>query len=190
MRGSMNIPRDLQALDRRDWQLWGISFVIIATLAGFGLGAVWYMVLGGAWLNAIGKTKEQLAKDEGPAKALPFIIALVALFIMAIILVTQFNSFYQALLILSAVIFSTVGVFLGLLFTGEPFGIVMSGVGVIALAGIVTRNSVILVDFVHLALRRGQDDPDSGGDRPPRRAGCCRALLDFPYHAASEASRD
>lgn len=66
----------------------GINYiaVIIATLAGFGLGAVWYMVLGGVWLNAIGKTKEQLANDEGPAKALPFIIALVALFIMALML--------------------------------------------------------------------------------------------------------
>lgn len=66
----------------------GINYiaVIIATLAAFGLGAVWYMVLGGVWLNAIGKTKEQLAKDEGPAKALPFIIALVALFIMALML--------------------------------------------------------------------------------------------------------
>ena len=66
----------------------GINYiaVIIATLAGFGLGAVWYMVLGGVWLNAIGKTKEELGKDEGPAKALPFIIALVALFIMALML--------------------------------------------------------------------------------------------------------
>jgi Protein of unknown function (DUF1761) len=66
----------------------GINYlaVIIATLAGFGLGAVWYMVLGPVWLNAIGKTKEELAKDEGPAKALPFIIALVALFVMALML--------------------------------------------------------------------------------------------------------
>jgi len=66
----------------------GINYiaVIIATLAGFGLGAVWYMVLGPAWLNAIGKTREELAKDEGAGKALPFIIALVALFIMALML--------------------------------------------------------------------------------------------------------
>jgi hypothetical protein len=66
----------------------GINYiaVIIATLAGFGLGAVWYMVLGSVWLRAIGKTKEELAKDEGPAKALPFIIALIALFIMALML--------------------------------------------------------------------------------------------------------
>ncbi|MDG1885947.1 MAG: efflux RND transporter permease subunit, partial [Alphaproteobacteria bacterium] len=76
-----------------------------------------------------------------------------AIFIMGIILVTQFNSFYSAFLILSAVILSTAGVFLGLLFTGEPFGIVMSGVGVIALAGIVVNNNIVLIDtFDYLKL--------------------------------------
>jgi multidrug efflux pump len=79
---------------------------------------------------------------------------MVALFIMAIILVTQFNSFYQAFLILSAVVFSTVGVLLGLLTTGQPFGIVMSGVGVIALAGIVVNNNIVLIDTFNI-LRRG-----------------------------------
>ena len=71
---------------------------------------------------------------------------LVALFIMGIILVTQFNSFYQAFLILTAVVFSTVGVFLGLLITGQPFGIVMAGIGVISLAGIVVNNNIVLID--------------------------------------------
>jgi multidrug efflux pump len=70
----------------------------------------------------------------------------VAFFIMAIILVTQFNNFFQCLLILSAVIFSTMGVFIGLMAKGEPFGIVMSGVGVIALAGIVVNNNIVLID--------------------------------------------
>jgi len=70
----------------------------------------------------------------------------VALFIMAIILVAQFNSFYQSLLILSAVMFSTIGVLLGLLVTDQPFGIVMSGIGVIALAGIVVNNNIVLID--------------------------------------------
>jgi multidrug efflux pump len=70
----------------------------------------------------------------------------VALFIMAIILVTQFNSFYSALLILSAVIMSTVGVFLGLLVFQQPFGIIMAGIGVIALAGIVVNNNIVLID--------------------------------------------
>jgi multidrug efflux pump len=70
----------------------------------------------------------------------------VALFIMAVILVTQFNSFYSAFLILNAVIMSTIGVFIGLLVTHQPFGIVMGGIGVIALAGIVVNNNIVLID--------------------------------------------
>ena len=70
----------------------------------------------------------------------------VALFIMSIILVTQFNSFYSAFLILSAVVMSTVGVMIGLMAIGEPFGIVMSGIGVVALAGIVVNNNIVLID--------------------------------------------
>ncbi len=80
---------------------------------------------------------------------------LVALFVMGIILVTQFNSFYQSLLILSAVVFSTVGVFLGLLILQQPFGVVMSGIGVIALAGIVVNNNIVLIDTYNVLRRQG-----------------------------------
>jgi multidrug efflux pump len=79
----------------------------------------------------------------------------IALFLIAIILVTQFNSFYQTLLILSSVVFSTVGVLLGLLVTQQPFGIVMSGVGVIALAGIVVNNNIVLIDTYNELRKRG-----------------------------------
>ena len=79
----------------------------------------------------------------------------VALFIMAIILVTQFNSFYQALLILTAVIFSIGGVFLGLLVRGEAFGVIMSGVGIISLAGIVVNNNIVLIDTFNTLCRQG-----------------------------------
>ncbi len=79
----------------------------------------------------------------------------VALFVMAIILVTQFNSFYQAFLILSAVLFSTVGVFLGLLLFQKPFGIVMSGIGVISLAGIVVNNNIVLIDTYNVVRAEG-----------------------------------
>ena len=79
---------------------------------------------------------------------------LIALFVMAIILVTQFNSFYQAFLILSAVLFSTVGVFLGLLIFQKPFGIVMSGIGVIALAGIVVNNNIVLIDTYNILRKQ------------------------------------
>ncbi len=105
-----------------------------------------------AWLETAGidprvevsfKGEDQEQED---AKAFLSKAFAVALFIMAIILVTQFNSFYSAFLILSAVVMSTVGVMLGLLITGQPFGIVMSGVGVIALAGIVVNNNIVLID--------------------------------------------
>ncbi|MDH3472532.1 MAG: efflux RND transporter permease subunit [Rhodospirillales bacterium] len=87
-------------------------------------------------------------EDEEQQEAQAFLMKafLVALFLMAIILVTQFNSFYSAFLILSAVIMSTIGVMIGLLVTEQPFGIVMSGIGVIALAGIVVNNNIVLID--------------------------------------------
>ena len=87
-------------------------------------------------------------EDEEQQTAQAFLVKAfgVALFIMAIILVTQFNRFYSAFLILSAVIMSTIGVMLGLMVTGEPFGIVMTGIGVIALAGIVVNNNIVLID--------------------------------------------
>lgn len=87
-------------------------------------------------------------EDEEQKKAGDFLKKAfgVALFLIAIILVTQFNSFYSGALILSAVIMSTIGVFIGLLVTGHPFGIVMSGIGVISLAGIVVNNNIVLID--------------------------------------------
>ncbi|MGM0560666.1 MAG: efflux RND transporter permease subunit [Pseudomonadota bacterium] len=87
-------------------------------------------------------------EDEEQREAQNFLVKafMIALFLMAIILVTQFNSFYSAFLILSAVVLSTIGVMLGLLVTGQPFGVVMSGIGVIALAGIVVNNNIILID--------------------------------------------
>jgi len=88
-----------------------------------------------------GEDKEQQEAQSFLVKAFG-----VAIFLMAVILVTQFNSFYSAFLILSAVIMSTIGVMIGLLVTGQPFGIVMSGIGVIALAGIVVNNNIVLID--------------------------------------------
>ena len=99
-------------------------------------------------------------EDEEQAKAKAFLgkAFLVALFLMALILVTQFNSFYQASLILFAVVMSTVGVLIGLLVTQSPFGIVMNGIGVIALAGIVVNNNIVLID-TYARLRQTISDP-------------------------------
>jgi multidrug efflux pump len=86
---------------------------------------------------------------------------LMALAMMAIILVTQFNSLYQAGLILTAVLFSTGGVLLGHLFMGKPFGVIMSSVGVITLAGIVVNNNIVFIDSYNVLRARGSDAYDA-----------------------------
>jgi len=85
---------------------------------------------------------------EEQQEAMVFLVTafVTAIFMMMIILVTQFNSLYQAGLVLSAIIFSTSGVLIGLMVTGQTFGIVMVGIGIIALAGIVVNNNIVLID--------------------------------------------
>lgn len=74
-----------------------------------------------------------------------------AMVLMAILLVTQFNSYYQALLILSSVLLSTAGVLLGLLITGQTFSVILTGIGIVALAGIIVNNNIVLIDtFNHI----------------------------------------
>ncbi len=101
---------------------------------------------------------------EEQAEAIGFLLLAfsLSLFLMFLILVTQFNSLYQALLVLSAIVFSTAGVLLGLMLRQEPFGIVMSGVGVIALAGIVVNNNIVLIDTFNTLRRQGIDAVDAG----------------------------
>ena len=76
---------------------------------------------------------------------------------MAMILLTQFNSISQAMLILTAVIFSTGGVLLGLLVTNQPFGLVSCGIGAIALAGIVVNNNIVLIDTYNQLRETGME---------------------------------
>ncbi len=96
-------------------------------------------------------------QDQDMQEAMMFLINafITAIFLMMIILVTQFNSFYQAVLVLSAIVFSTAGVLLGLLVTGQAFGVVMGGIGVIALAGIVVNNNIVLIDTYNDLKKRG-----------------------------------
>jgi multidrug efflux pump len=86
---------------------------------------------------------------------------LVAIGLMLLILVTQFNSLYQTLLILSAIVLSTAGVLLGLLLNGQSFGIVMVGMGIIALAGIVVNNNIILIDTYNQMRKDGMSAYDA-----------------------------
>ena len=86
--------------------------------------------------------------NEEQDKAADFISVAfgLSLLFMFVLLVTQFNSLYQATLILFAVVLSTAGVLIGLLVTGNAFSSVMTGVGVVALAGIVVNNNIVLID--------------------------------------------
>jgi len=107
-------------------------------------------------INIKGQNEDQQESQEFLVNAFG-----IALFVMAIILVTQFNSFYQAFLILSAVVFSTVGVFLALFLVQKPFGIVMGGIGVISLAGIVVNNNIVLIDTYNVLRREGHAIKDA-----------------------------
>ncbi|MHA1524407.1 MAG: efflux RND transporter permease subunit, partial [Alphaproteobacteria bacterium] len=86
--------------------------------------------------------------DEDQKEAGEFLgkAGIAALFLMFIILVTQFNSFYQTILTLSTVLMSVIGVLLGMAVTGQAFSIIMTGTGIVALAGIVVNNSIVLMD--------------------------------------------
>ncbi len=72
--------------------------------------------------------------------------AITALSLMLVLLVTQFNSFYQSFLVLSAVFMSIVGVLIGLLIMDKPFSTTMTGIAVVALSGIVVNNNIVLID--------------------------------------------
>ena len=91
------------------------------------------------------------AEEQAESTSYMFKGFALALAMMAMILLTQFNSIFQSGLILTAVIFSTGGVLLGLIVTGQPFGLISCGIGAIALAGIVVNNNIVLIDtYNHL----------------------------------------
>ena len=79
---------------------------------------------------------------------------LAALMLIALILVSQFNSVVKPLIILSSVIMSTIGVLIGLMVFSMPFVIIMTGVGVISLAGIVVNNAIVLIDYIDVLRKR------------------------------------
>lgn len=80
-----------------------------------------------------------------------------AIFLIFLVLLAQFNKFTSVWLVLSCVVMATIGVFLGLLITGGVFGIVMSGIGVIALAGVVVNNNIVLIDTYDRLREEGWD---------------------------------
>jgi multidrug efflux pump subunit AcrB len=82
---------------------------------------------------------------------------LIAIFLIFLILVTLFNSVSQPVIILSSIILSLGGAFIGLTVLRSPFGIIMSGVGVISLAGVVVNNAIVLIDYTNKLRSRGMN---------------------------------
>jgi len=101
---------------------------------------------------AMAFTGEQ--EDQQEAQEFLMTAFMMALMLIALILVTQFNSVVKPLIILSSVIMSTIGVLIGLLVFQMPFVIIMTGVGVISLAGIVVNNAIVLIDYIDVLRRR------------------------------------
>jgi multidrug efflux pump subunit AcrB len=98
-------------------------------------------------------TGEQEAQKESSdflSKAMLF-----SLFLIMFILITQFNSLSKPIIIITEVIFSIIGVLLGFIITGMPISITMTGMGVVALAGIVVRNGIFLVEFTDKLIEKG-----------------------------------
>ena len=77
---------------------------------------------------------------------------MVAIFVIFIILVAHFNSFLSPFIIILSILFSTIGVFLGYVITGMDVYIVMSGIGIISLAGIVVNNAIVLIDYINILM--------------------------------------
>ena len=77
--------------------------------------------------------------------------------LMMLVLMLQFNSIWQTIVTMSAIILSSGGVFLGLWMMDRPFGIVMSGLGIIALAGVVVNNNIVLIDTFNEFRKKGYD---------------------------------
>ncbi len=106
-----------------------------------------------------GYTWKFTGEQEEQAKAQAFLgkAFITAIFLIFLVLVTQFNSAAVPFIILTSVILSLIGVFLGLLVTGKPFGVIMTGVGVISLAGVVVNNAIILIDYFEQLKAKGME---------------------------------
>ncbi|MES2628217.1 MAG: efflux RND transporter permease subunit [Bacteroidota bacterium] len=106
----------------------------------------------GVTIKMTGEQEEQAETGAFLARAL-----MIAFGLIFLILVTQFNSVGIAIIILSEVLFSLIGVLLGFSIFNMSFVIVMSGVGIVALAGIVVRNGILLIEFTEILLKQGME---------------------------------
>lgn len=132
-----------------------VSAGILADAPADQIFAQIYTALDAAKLDDFGVRWKFAGEDEEQDETMTFLTQAfaAAVFLIFAVLLAQFNSFRAVALVLSAVVMSTIGVFLGLLIMGQPFNIVMTGIGVIALAGVVVNNNIVLID-TFMTLRR------------------------------------
>ncbi len=103
-----------------------------------------------------GQNTEQQAASDFLGRA--FMIALLLIFF---VLVTEFNSITLPFVIMISVLLSFFGVFFGLLITFKPFGIIMTGIGIISLAGVVVNNAIVLIDYIQQLRQKGMEKIDA-----------------------------
>ncbi|MFZ1538087.1 MAG: efflux RND transporter permease subunit, partial [Chromatiaceae bacterium] len=95
------------------------------------------------------------SQDEEESTAFLSKAFLYALILVLLLIVGQFNSYAVPFIIMMSVVMSLIGVLLGLVVTGTPFGIIMTGIGVISLAGVVVNNAIVLLDYAEQLRSRG-----------------------------------
>jgi multidrug efflux pump len=105
----------------------------------------------------LGVTFKMKGEDEEREKAGAFLMGAfgTAIFLIFAILLAQFNKLTSVGLILTAIVLSTIGVLIGLLFMGQAFGVVMTGIGIIANAGVIVNNNIVLIDTYDRLRREG-----------------------------------
>jgi multidrug efflux pump len=115
--------------------------------------------LDAAELDKLGITWKLVGEDQEQAEAGAFLMKAfgAAMFLIFGVLLAQFNNFISVGLVLSAVIMSTIGVLIGLMIMGQPFVMVMTGIGIIALAGVVVNNNIVLIDTYDTLRLEGMD---------------------------------
>ncbi len=94
-------------------------------------------------------------EDQAESASFLMMAMMISLGLIFFILITQFNSFSKAMLILSEVVFSIIGVLLGIIIFGMDVSIIMTGLGIVALGGIVVRNGILIVEFTDVLRERG-----------------------------------
>jgi multidrug efflux pump len=104
-------------------------------------------------------TGEQREQEKAQAFLSKAFVA--AIFLILLVLMTQFNSFTTPFIILASVVLSLIGVFLGLLVTGTAFGVIMTGIGVISLAGVVVNNAIVLIGYYNQLVDGGMPSQDA-----------------------------